>query len=430
MASHSFMEQFLASPGLCHIVKNISRNFGVKDLAKCRLVSQAWKDIVDNDRNWLIFQLEHMNNKKRRVNGVKSTISRRCPGWQKVVEEFTTNQSLPKLKEFVRHMWTYFNKEKALFNPFHDAIKESNIEFVNLLEDCSIDLNFKGEENGTTPMYLACRHGNLELVKLIITLFPTYEANLKTYGELGAFTIFHLAAQNSDSQVLMLLFDTFKFEDIEDEDGWTMFHHAVECGSLETLQFLIASQQKIGFNAEETTRYSETIFHLAAHNQDPQVLKTILNTFLFEDKKDLDGWTMIHHAVQMGSNETLQFLLDLQQELGFNLEERTDGGRTILHIACWCRDFEIVDLVIEALTKAGSDIDLGTQDDEFKYTPLQFASQNSRCSNVAIKLLEKFPQRIYDLGNYGQHILHFACKDGNLEVGTNQVHIWEPSLWY
>ena len=70
------MEQFLASPGLYHIVTNISRNFDAKDLAKCRLVSQAWKDIVDNDRNWWIFQLEHMKIKKRSVNGWKSTILR------------------------------------------------------------------------------------------------------------------------------------------------------------------------------------------------------------------------------------------------------------------------------------------------------------------------------------------------------------------
>ena len=415
MESYSFMEQFLASPGLCHIVKNISRNLDGKSLANCRLVSQSWKVLVDNERNWLIFQLEHITNKKRTCiyePKMKSTILEEFPEWEKVVEEFTRNQSTPKLKEFVNHMWTYFNKEEILDNPFHDAIKKSNIDFVNLLENCGIDLNMENED-GWTPMHSACRYGNIEMVKLMIKLFSTFDATIKTFD---GFTIFHLAAHNSDPQILMLLFDTFKFEDIKDDYDWTMFHHAVAYGSIETVQFLIASQQKIGLNIEETTNFGETIFHLAAKNQDPQVLKTILDTFFYdhEDSKDEEGFTMIHCAVQEGPKETIEFLLESRKKYGFNLEGRTHDGQTILHLACEFRDIEIVDLVTKELMDVGSDIDFHTR--VYGYTPLHFACMNSEGSNVAIKLLERLPHRIHDLGSHGEHVLHLACKDGNLEL--------------
>ena len=37
-------------------------------------------------------------------------------------------------------MWTYFNDESISYhkNPFHDAVKNSRLEFVKLLADCGI----------------------------------------------------------------------------------------------------------------------------------------------------------------------------------------------------------------------------------------------------------------------------------------------------
>ena len=118
-----------------------------------------------------------------------------------------------------------------------------------------------------------------------------------------------------------------------------------------------------------------TIFHLAVHNSDPQVAKLILDTFRFEDIR-WAGWTILHTAVAYGPKETIQYLIESRHKLGINLEERTpqyDRNDTILHTACFYRDIEavdeIVDLVRKALEEINSDIDYFNTQNEYEETP-------------------------------------------------------------
>ena len=103
-----------------------------------------------------------------------------------------------------------------------------------------------------------------------------------------------------------------------------------------------------------------------------------------------------------------------RQKIGFNLEARSNLGSTILHFACWKRDIEIVDLVYKALEEINSDIDLDTQNNR-QETPLHAACGNPN-SDVAIQLLQRFPQKINISGPFGNHILHIVCKFGHLEL--------------
>ena len=61
-------------------------------------------------------------------------------------------------------------------------------------------------------------------------------------------------------------------------------------------------------------------------------------------------------AVQYGSKGTTESLLKLRQKLGINIEERTNTGTTILHLACKHRDMDIVNLVHKALKDINSNI--------------------------------------------------------------------------
>ena len=95
------MEEFLRNPGLCLIVKLISSNLNVKSLAQCRLVSKAWRNLIDNHRSWLSFQLEHIRNQeksfiddeKKEKSSVTTTISTRFPEWNNVIEKFSRKYS-------------------------------------------------------------------------------------------------------------------------------------------------------------------------------------------------------------------------------------------------------------------------------------------------------------------------------------------------
>ena len=163
----SVIEEILENPGLCQIIYHISSFLDAKSLAQCRLVSKSWRDLIDNDRPWLVFQLDYIQNTKKsfidcntiQIKGptIKSTIAKRFPEWTFVVEQFTRRQKITKLKEFVEQMWIYFKDDEMIFytNPLHDAARKSNTTFVKLLINAGIDLSMKNP-TGSTPFHYAC----------------------------------------------------------------------------------------------------------------------------------------------------------------------------------------------------------------------------------------------------------------------------------
>ena len=269
------MEEFLRNPGLCLIVSLISSKLDPKSLAQCRLVSKAWKDLIDKHRNWLKFQLDHIQNQEKsfidinrfplELNGEKllpsvtAMLSARFPEWNPVIEHFLRKENLPRLKNFVKHMWIYFENDRMSYhtNPLHDAAAKSNLEFVQLLVDCGIDLGMTNP-NGSNPLHFACQKGNIEMVQLLIKHMKKDDTNARTTNEN---TVFHFTVSNPDLQVMKLILDTFKFENIRNKWGWTMFHCALmDVPNTKTnIEFLIESRNKIGFNLEDRSNSGWTI---------------------------------------------------------------------------------------------------------------------------------------------------------------------------
>ena len=277
------MEKILTNPGLCHIVRNISSYLDPKSLAQCRVVCHSLKDLIDNDRQWLIFQLEHIHSKEKAFIDccskdqpkVKSSIKTRFPEWNAFIEELSKRQNIPILKEVIKHMWIYFKDESMNFcrNPLHSAIANSNIEFTQLLINSGIDLEMKTPD-GWTPLHIACRHGKIEMIQLLVKHQPTFDASLRTND---GHTIFHCAVSNSDPQVPKLMLDTFRFEDIRTNLGGTMLHHAVFFGPKESIEFLIESRDKFGINLEARTNNGQTILHLACVKRDIEIVNLVYN---------------------------------------------------------------------------------------------------------------------------------------------------------
>ena len=125
MDSHSFMEKLLANPGHCQIVRHISSFLDVKSLAQCRLVCHTWRDLIDNDRPWLVVQLQHIHSQEKTYvdkltpsnygNPVSITIEERFPEWCAFIQK----QRMAKLKEIVRQMWTNLDVILMSLSPQH-----------------------------------------------------------------------------------------------------------------------------------------------------------------------------------------------------------------------------------------------------------------------------------------------------------------------
>jgi len=335
------MEKLFTNPGLCHIVRNISRFLDPKSLAQCRVVCQSLKDLIDNDRQWLIFQLEHIQKKKilKSILDVdKISIKTRFPEWNAFIEEVSKRQNILMLKEFVKHMWIYFKDESMnhYCNPLHSAVAKSNIEFTQLLVNSGIDLKMKTPD-GLTSLLVACNHGKIEMVQLLIKHQTTFDASSRTNNGL---TIFHCAVCNVDPQVPKLILDTFRFEDIRTNLGETMLHYAVCFGPKATIEFLIESRDKFGINLEARTNDGSTILHLACWKRDIEIVDLIHNALekfnidIDFDTLDYNQLTPLHDACQ---NKTSDVAICLLRRFPDKINDWH-----VLHIACYFGHLELL----------------------------------------------------------------------------------------
>ena len=179
------MEEIFTNKGLTLIVNNISRFLDPKSLAQCRLTCHSWRNTIDNDRQWLKFQLEHIHTQEKTFIDVlakdepkvKNSIYKRFPEWNAVITQFSRKQNILKLKEFVKFMWTYFKDDSMSYyrNPFHNAVAKSNIVFAQLLIDSGIDLEMKNT-NGLTPLHFASSCGKIEMVQLLIKIMHSFSS--------------------------------------------------------------------------------------------------------------------------------------------------------------------------------------------------------------------------------------------------------------
>ena len=143
------MKEIIQNPGLHHIVRNVSSFLDAKSLAQCRLVCHTWRDLIDNDRPWLLFQLRHLHSQEKTFVDysankgkpkVKGTIQDRFPEWNAFIRQVSRKQSITRLKETVRLMWTYFNKDYMSYctDPFQDSVVHSKVQAVQLWIDCGL----------------------------------------------------------------------------------------------------------------------------------------------------------------------------------------------------------------------------------------------------------------------------------------------------
>ena len=168
------------------------------------------------------------------------------------------------------------------------------------------------QNNGRTPMHYACRSGSVEMVKLLLRHLPTFDSTSR--NDLGQ-TIFRLATVNPDPQVLKLILKTFSFEDIRDDSSWTMIHAAVANGPKDTIQFLLESRPRIGFNLEARDVNDDTILHLACQRRDIQIVDLVykaleeINSDINFDTQQIDQGTPLHSACRNPKSDVAVQLL-------------------------------------------------------------------------------------------------------------------------
>ena len=352
------MKEFLENPGLDHIAIHISRHLDPKSLASCRLVSHSWRNLIDNDRPWLVFQLNHIQNTEKsfidcntiQIKGptLKSTIAKRFPEWTSVIEQFTKRQKIIKLQGFVEQMWIYFKDDEMIFytNPLHDAARKSNITFVELLINAGVDLSMKNP-TGSTPFHYACQQGNIEMVELLLKNQPKYDISLDVQN--AGFNPLRFAIQNVDNPdvaIYLLKMCPLMINFVDQRGGHTL-HHACIYGHLEFVKHVCENS---GFNIyfDVVDGTGMTPLHYICRRGDLDLLKylfEISDLHLDFNVLDNSGITPMVHAAQNGHLKVVKYLIEnIRVDVDFNVV--IDGHDPFQYI-CLGGKFEVVKYFLE-----------------------------------------------------------------------------------
>ena len=158
-------------------------------------------------------------------------------------------------------------------------------------------------------------------------------------------------------------------------------HSKEETNKIQELLFLANTGSKINLNVKDKNIHNptqQTTVHKAAMNGHIEYLKTLIKAGADVEKKDVDGYTPLHLAIEFEQTKAALALI----EAGADINAECKGKWTPLHIAATHSNGAIE--IALALIQAGADINAKNCIDQ---TPLHLAAAagNLKITNVLIQ---------------------------------------------
>lgn len=226
--------------------------------------------------------------------------------------------------------------------PLHTAAEVGNCAMISLLINKGFDIDCIEPENHYTPLFLAAKKGHLEAVRLLIDRGANL--NLRDFGDSAL--ISNLATCMSRTRKSM--------EPSISEADTTALNKEYN-QDLEIFNALLdaGSSQKI-----EEADIGETLLHLAARNDEYNLMRILLEQGLNPNIRDEWGWTPLHHAAHSdyssGDNEEMiDILVDAEADIEAKTIKNEDedenelDNMTALWIAAKEGKMEVVKRLIE-----------------------------------------------------------------------------------
>uniref|UniRef100_A0A2K6A2M1 85/88 kDa calcium-independent phospholipase A2 n=1 Tax=Mandrillus leucophaeus TaxID=9568 RepID=A0A2K6A2M1_MANLE len=277
--------------------------------------------------------------------------------------------------------------------------------------------NCTENEEGCTPLHLACRKGDGEIV---VELVQYCHAQMDVTDNKGE-TVFHYAVQGDDSQVLQLLGkNAVAGLNQVNNQGLTPLHLACQLGKQEMVRVLLLCNARCnimgpnGYPIHSAMKFSqkgcaEMIISMDSsqiHSKDPrygasplhwaknaEMARMLLKRGCNVNSTSSAGNTALHVAVMRNRFDCAIVLLTH----GANADARGEHGNTPLHLAMSKDNVEM----IKALIVFGAEVDTPN---DFGETPTFLASKISRrmCSALWGRII-RHQHPVHD---------HLLCLDG------------------
>ncbi|CAD5119760.1 DgyrCDS8355 [Dimorphilus gyrociliatus] len=268
-------------------------------------------------------------------------------------------------------------KDKCGATALHEASTYNNIEACKALINNGADILIPDEE-GSTPLHLACMEGDVELVEVLL-------AEAKNKNELAQYlnkqdkedhnTALHLSIENRHPAVTRLLIDNEADITIRRISGNTALHIAASSNDVESAKLLL--EKKLNIN--ELNNYQSSPAHLAAEHNSVDVMKLFIEKYtnfhlfyhLFSAQfnifpsfsphplslfssganlalNDIEHKTPFLRAVSYKSYECVEILLQHSEDC---VLDRDDSDYTCIMLASEENDAKTLELLLGKLSK-------------------------------------------------------------------------------
>jgi ankyrin repeat protein len=301
-----------------------------------------------------------------------------------------------KKSQFVLFAILLLFAQLAWSSEIHKAAEAGNLPELMTLLAASPQAIEERDENGLTPLLMAAKSGQREIVQFL----AEKGADLKAVNARGN-TALHLAAWSG----YVDLVDYFLTKGIDINarslTGWTPLLHAISMEHADVVKLLLAKGADIKI-AENN--YGGTAIHWSCNKNNQEIRELLLAAGAdLNAVSPTDGSTPIFWATYAGNNGALTFLLDH----GVDINSTIQQGWTPLLNAIGQGRLETVRLLLQR----GAKMDGQTANSE---SPLMAAVQSNNDSLV--KLLIDAGADINKSDSNGFVPLHFAAMNGNIDL--------------
>ncbi|XP_054781929.1 protein ACCELERATED CELL DEATH 6-like [Prosopis cineraria] len=314
--------------------------------------------------------------------------------------------------------------DDVMIYELYKAVRDENqdvFNFVGVLDEVcgqqQIDLSIIVDQvtpAGDSLLHVAAEFGRKEIGELVACFFPKllYKANIK--GD----TPLHVAARTKNNEVMKIILLTFENIDTshlitsENEFGNTPLHEAVLSKNLEGVNILLNAHDDTALAIYWNNPYpNKSPIYLAVLTDDVEILRRLLQ-IPFPSNLSISkcrGNSPLHAAILERKPHVLQEILNVREELMYLRDENEE---TPLHCAARVGYLEGVSILLNKSTLTAF------QKNSEGNLPVHLACEGGHVQVVKKLLEEKFPWhdvRLW-LNNNGQNMLHIAAMNGEKNV--------------
>ncbi|XP_022748005.1 ankyrin repeat-containing protein BDA1-like [Durio zibethinus] len=242
-----------------------------------------------------------------------------------------------------------------LSEKLREAAQEGNIDglYAIIQEDPYILESIDKVPFEDTPLHVAVAAGHDDFAMEIMNLKPSFARKLNK----GGYSPIHLALQNEKTVRRLLAADKGLVR-VKGRKGYTPLHCVAEQGNLRLLaQFLVDCPDCV----QDVTILNETALHVAARSNKLEALQVLTQslrrTYFYSSSlgkkllnwKDKDGDTVLHIAASNNLPQMIKLLLDSK----VNINKTNSRGKTALDVirelpVCKSAKRKAMDILLEA----------------------------------------------------------------------------------